>query len=177
LEKFLDKDNRVWRIDLCIGNVFHVRDGSQGKFNLLDPTHDVGGQPLQIVLATDLGEFWEMLWLLMEPQAKRDAVTAEQFGLAMAADCLVDAQAKFFDEWRVFFLSLHRPDAALSVESQAKMLATAVKLVTAKIQQINQPQLQQQMEAKVAQAVNAAYGNVRASLDAILGPTPGDSST
>lgn len=177
MKHFRDRESRTWQIDLCIGNVFHVRDESGGKFNLLDPTQDVGGQPLQIVLATDLGEFWEMLWLLVESQAKRDAITAEQFGQAMAADCLVTAQALFFDEWRDFFLSLRRPDAALAVESQAKMLAKAVELVTAKIQQINQPKLREQMNAKVAQAVNTAYGNVQESLDKILDPTLGDNST
>lgn len=177
MRQFVDRNGRQWQIDLNIGNVFHVRDESQRKFNLLDPTHDVGGQPLQIVLATDLGEFWELIWLLVESQAKKESITAEMFGQAMAADCLIEAQGLFFDEWRDFFHSLHRPDAALSVESQAKMQAVAVRLVTAKIQQLDQTGLHHKIETTVERAVNAAYGTVQASLAAILDPTPGDSST
>jgi len=177
VKDFKDRDGRAWRVDLNIGNVFHVRDESQGKFNLLDPTHDVGGQPLQSVLATDLGEFWEVLWLLIESRAKQDGITAEMFGQAMAADCLIAAQGLFFDEWRDFFHCLHRPDAALSVESQAKMQAAAVRLVTAKIQQMDQTGLYRKIETRVETAVNAAYGTVQASLAAILDPTPGGSST
>jgi hypothetical protein len=177
MRQFSDRNGKTWQIDLCIGNVLHVRNESSGKFNLLDPTHSVGGQPLQVVLATDLGEFWEMLWLLVESQAKSQSVSAVAFGQQMAADCLVEAQQLFFDEWRDFFHSLRRPDAALAVETQAKTLAAAVKLVTARINQIDQVKLTTKIETQVETAVSAAFGKVQASLAAILDPTPGESLT
>lgn len=177
MREFKDRDGNVWRIDLNIGNVFRVRSGSGGKFDLLDSTHDVGGQPLSVVLATDLHEFWEVLWFLVELQAREKSITAERFGQAMAGDCLIASQQAFLDEWRDFFHSLRRPDAALSVESQAKMIATAVELVTERIKQIDQPSLERKITATVERAVNAAYGTVRESLAAILDPTPGDNST
>ena len=174
---FRDHLEQAWKIDLNIGNVLHVRSASSGRFDLLNPTHDVDGQPLQVVLYSDLGEFWTVLWLLVESQAKKESVTAEQFGQAMAADCLVEAQLLFFEEWTDFFHSLRRPDAALAVESQAKVQEAAVRLVTAKIQAMDHVKLGQKIESTVERAVNAAYGTVQASLDAILGPTPGDSLT
>ena len=177
MRTFADRDGREWQIDLNIGNVLHVKRHSEGRFDLFDSTKLLDGQPLQVVLWSDRETFWEMLWLLVEHQAAALNVDVVAFGQAMAADCLVVAQYLFFDEWRDFFLSLRQPDAALAVESQAKMMAKAVELVTARIQQINQPKLTQQMNQKVETAVNAAYGNVQESLAAILGPTPGDNST
>ena len=177
MRMFLDHLEQPWKIDLNIGNVLHVRSASNGRFDLLDPTSDVDGQPLQMVLYSDLSEFWTVLWLLIESQAKKESVTAEQFGQAMAADCLVQAQSLFFEEWTDFFHSLRRPDAALAVESQAKVQAAAVRLVTEKVRQIDQASLHRKIESTVERAVNAAYGTVQASLAAILDPTPGDSST
>ena len=177
MKEFKDRDGRDWKIDLNIGNVFHVRTASEGRFDLLDPTHDVDGQKLQVLLFSDLVVFWEVLWLLVESQAKQQSVTPEDFGQSMAADCLVEAQSLFFAEWTVFFHSLRRPDAALSVESQAKIQMAAVKLVTAKVAQIDQAKLLRKIETNVATAVNRAYGTVQASLDAIPDLTPGDSLT
>jgi hypothetical protein len=176
MKSFLDRDGRSWQIDLNIGNVFRVRSASDGRYDLLDPTHDVAGQPLQVVLATDLVQFWELLWLLVEVQAGRSDTDATAFGQAMTAECLLLAQASFFDEWRDFFRSLHRPDAALAVESQAKVQAAALRLVTAKIKEIDQTKLERKMTVTIERAVNAAYGSVQASLDAILDPTPGENS-
>lgn len=177
MRQFTDRAGRIWQIDLNIGNVLHVRSASSGRFDLLNPTHDVDGKPLQTVLATDLAEFWDVLWLLVESQAKQQSVNAEAFGQSMAADCLVEAQLFFFTEWTDFFRSLHRPDAALAVESQSRIQAAAVRLVTEKVKQIDQERLGRQIETKVATAVNVAYGTVQESLDAILEDTPGGSST
>ena len=177
MREFKDRDGRTWRIDMNIGNVLHVRVSSGGRFDLLDPTDEVDGQKLQVLLFSDLAEFWEVLWLLVEAQARRQHVTSEEFGQSMAADCLVEAQSLFFAEWTDFFHSLRRPDAALSVESQAKIQTAAVKLVTAKVAQIDQAKLLRKIETNVETAVNRAYGNVQASLDAIPDLTLGDSST
>lgn len=177
MQKFTDRDGREWQIDLTIGNVLHVKRHSGDQFDLFDPTKDLNGQPLQVVLMSDLPMFWELLWLLVDCQATKAGVTVQQFGMAMAADCLVEAQQKFFDEWRDFFHSLRRPDAALSVEAQAKTLATAVRLVTARVSQIDRTKLESQIETAVAQAANAAFGKVQASLDAIPDLSPGESSS
>jgi hypothetical protein len=65
----------------------------------------------------------------------------------------------------------------MSVESQAKAMEAAVRLVTAKVAQIDQAKLTKKIETSVAAAVSHAFGNVQASLDAIQDPTHGDSST
>lgn len=177
MRTFTDRDGREWQIDLNIGNVLHVKRHSEGRFDLFDPTQLVDGQPLQVALMADHAMFWEVLWLLVEQRAAAANVGVVAFGQAMAADCLVVAQQLFFDEWRDFFRSLRRPDAALAVETQAKTLATAVRLVTAQVERIDQVKLMRQIETRVETATNAAFGNVQASLDVILDPTPGDSST
>lgn len=176
MKEFKDRDGRTWKIDLNIGNVFHVRDASGGKFDLLDPVKEADGMALQVRLATDFHDFWEVLWYLVEGQAKSLHVTAADFGQCMAADCLVEARELFFGEWTDFFRSLCRPDAAMSVESQTKAMTAAVRLVTAKVAQIDQVKLARKLETAVETAVNRVFGEAQESLDAIPDPTPGDNS-
>lgn len=177
MREFKDRDGRPWKIDLCIGNVLRVRSESCGRLDLLDPAKDMDGQPLQVLLQTNLAEFFEVLWLLVETQARDAQIGAEAFGQAVAADCLIAAQQAFYDEWHDFFHSLRRPDAAMAVAAQAKAMETAVKLVTERISQIDQTRLQSTITMRLERDVSAAFGNVQASLAAIHDPTPGDNST
>lgn len=176
MKQFCDKTGAAWRIDLTFGAVLRVRQ-RDGQLDLLDPTLQIDGQPLQVALSLDLVRFWGLLWLLVEPQAIAMGVTAEQFGELMAADCLVTAQAAFFDEWRDFFRSLRRPDAALAVETQARTQETALKLVAAKIKTVNQTELLTTIESRLETEVSGQFGKLRDSLAAIRADSLGDSST
>lgn len=137
------------------------------KLDLLDPNTDVDGRPLQVVLSTDLVQFWNLLWLIVEPQAASQDVTATQFGELMAADCLIEAQTAFFLEWRDFFQSLRRPDAAMAVETQAKTMAAAVKLVTSRMQTIDQAKLISTIESRLEKEISGQFGRLQASLESI----------
>lgn len=173
MKQFNDRTNKSWQIDLTIGAVMRVRGSSE--FDLLDPSQLVDGKPLQVVLSTDCVKFWELLWLIVEPQAIERGITAAQFGELMAADCLIEAQAAFMLEWHDFFRCLRRPDASLAVETQAKTMAAAVRLVTAKMNAIDQAGLMRSIESKLEKAISVQYGALQASLDAIQEDTPGGS--
>lgn len=176
MKQFNDKTGRAWQIDLTIGTVMRVRSADP-VFDLLDSSKDVDGRPLQVVLATELVQFWKLLWVIVEPQADAKGINAAAFGEAMAADCLIEAQIAFFAEWRDFFQSLRRPDAALAVETQAKAMTAAVKLVATKIANLDQTDLMKRIESQLEKRISGNFGKLQASLDAIREDSPGDNST
>lgn len=176
MKQFNDKNGRAWQIDLTIGTVMRVRS-AEPAFDLLDAAKDIRGRPLQAVLDTELDEFWNLLWLIVAPQADSKGVDATAFGDAMAADCLIEAKIAFFAEWRDFFQSLRRPDAALAVETQAKTMMAAMKLVATRIADLNQADLMKRIESQLEKKISGQFGKLQESLDAIQEDSPGGSST
>ena len=172
MQEFRDKDGVKWVIDLPIGEIARVRNVSEGRFNLWEPIKDDLAQRL----ADDLSLFWEILWHLVEPQAAKAGISAEAFGLAVAAECLFDAQRKFFDEWRDFFHRLQKPDLAAVLEKLTKYQAKALELVRAKLASGELDQIDPQVENKMQRVLNDSFGKLRESLDLILGPSPGANS-
>lgn len=79
---FSDAKGEAWTIELNFGNVLRVKAGSDGRFNLLEPDSYPNGEPpkdssaiekaskhLSSVLKDDLTLFYEVLFLMLEPQA------------------------------------------------------------------------------------------------------------
>lgn len=172
MQKFKDSGGKCWEIQLPIGEVARIRKASEGQFNLWEPAKD----DLADRLANDMPLFWELLWHLVEPQAEVASVSADDFGKAMAAECLYDAQKKFFEEWRDFFRRLARPDAEAIVEKIAQYRAKALELVKAKLATAELEKIDQRVETKMQRILNEQFGKLQESLDSILDPTPGDSS-
>lgn len=175
---FVDSQGTAWQIDLPIGTVNRIRSVSDGRFDLWDPAHQINGKPQSERLLNDLPTFWELLWMLVEPTAEERGVSAADFGLLMAADCLVAAQLAFFEEWADFFRKLQRPDQALALEKNRLYRQKAVELIQTRIAQ--EPSLQA-LDAKVAAKLEAelssSLGKLQASLESILADSPGDNST
>lgn len=174
MRTFEDKTGHKWRIDLTIGAVTRVKQASDGRFDLFD----AGKNNLAETLWVDLEQFWELLWLLVEPQAAAQSppVTATEFGEAMAAACLINARQAFFAEWTDFFQTLQRPDQALPLE---KLKTYMDQALTAMREKAADPALAA-IDAKVAQKIDrqlsSSFGNLLAELDATLGDTPSASS-
>lgn len=128
-------------------------------------------------LADDLPTCWEALWYVCAPLARERQVSEEAFGVLLADDVLLDAQAAMFDEWRDFFRRLRRENLALVVEKAAKYQAKALELVKARM---NDPILTT-LDDRVTQALESklseSFGNLRENLDSTLGRSPGGSST
>src|SRR5687767_15699520 len=99
MQQFKDSTGGTWEIGLPIGEVSRIRTQSEARFDLWDPAKDDFANQL----ANEMPLFWELLWFIVEPQATAKQVAAEDFGKAMAAECLYDAQKRFFSEWHDFF--------------------------------------------------------------------------
>jgi hypothetical protein len=174
MRTFEDKSGRKWQIDLTIGAVMRVKQATEGRFDLFD----AGKSNLAETLWTDLEQFWELLWHLVEPQATAldPPVDAAQFGEAMAASCLIAARQTFFAEWRDFFQSLQRPDQALPLEKLEKYMSEALTAMKAKATDPLLTAVDQKVQAKIESQLNSSFGSLLAELDAILAPSPSASS-
>jgi hypothetical protein len=164
---FKDNAGNEWQIALPFGTVLRVRaesekrvkeGASKHRFDLLEPFEE----DLQNRLLYDVVAFWELLQILTEPQAVARGITAEQFGEAMTADCLVEARRLFWQEWSDFFQKSQRHDVA-------ELLARIASDPT-----INE--MGASAEKKLESELNGAFDTLRRNVDFALTVTPGENS-
>lgn len=175
MRQFKDKDGREWPIDLTVGTALRVKQESGGKFNLFDPESEVAGMPgrklVSVVFAEQLSDYadlWELIYHVMGPA---DKPSPEDFGAAMAGDCLIAAQRVLLEEWQDFFRGLQRRDLSLVLEKQLAYRNKAIALIERKIQD-RLPAV----DAKMESALNKSLGDWEASLDSTLARSPSRSS-
>lgn len=176
MPSFSDKSGRSWSLEMTIGAVDRVKRGTNGRINLLHPEGLIDGQQLQLILISDLLEFWEVLFLLVEPQCKADGITAEQFGDLMSADCLVEAQAVFWREWSDFFRKLQRLELATALEKMLSWTMLAKEKLKTALKKLPSQQLDHQVMTKLDGALNAAFGSWPDSSESIREDIHGDNS-
>lgn len=170
---FQDKNSKKWTIELTIGTVLRVKKESEDKFNLFEPDSKVGSRELREVVLQNPLEFWELLAYIVEPQFE-DGYNAENFGQDMAADCLIDAQRVFLQEWRDFFRGLRQPEMAVALEKMIEWQDALVKKAEAELRK-EVEQMDEKVMAKIDSELSTQSGVLRDSVDSILGLTPGDS--
>jgi hypothetical protein len=168
MKTFKDKTGQPWELNLTAGLAMRVRREDE-RFDLFDSSKQVGGQPLSTALH-DFPTFFELLFLLVESQAKERGINAEQFGDLMAADCLVDARSAFFAEWRDFFQGLQLLDHAAAIEKLNKYNAEALELVKQAIAETG-PKVDQYVTNQMATAMSAKRGSLAALLESTPDPT------
>lgn len=174
MRKFKDVTGHEWKISLPFGEIERVRLESDSKFDLLDA---LGGE-LHSRLFDDFRELFELLAYLVGPQFEAANITAAEFGQRMAGACLVDARHAFFEEWRDFFQSLQRHQVAEVLDKELQLQTAAAAIVAERIKA--DPKLQalaDQAVPAINRALDNAFSDLRDSLDSILNPTPGESST
>ena len=173
MNTFKDRENNSWTIDLPFGTVLRVKRESDGRFDLLNPQHENLADRLA---AHDFEALYELLWFLLRPAAEERNIDAAKFGQLVAADCLLDARQALWRVWTDFFQKLQRPDQATVLEKLATYNAKALELVKAKVADPKLIELDRRVEAQMKATVNQSFGSLEASLDSILGPSPGASS-
>ena len=173
MNEFKDTAGNRWTIDLPIGTVLRVKAESEGRLNLLDPQHE---NLADRIAANDWETLYEVLWLIIRPQAEAKEITAEKFGELIAADCITEARQVLWRVWKDFFQKLQRPDLAIVLEKLETYNAKALELVKEKIAAANLNQIDQRVEAKMRRTLNSSFGSLQASLDSILDPSPSGNS-
>lgn len=182
MKRFVDKLEDSWTLDLTFGAIARVKDLSEGKYDILKPErtieHPDFDKPvsLQMLLMLDFPSLWEVLFMIVEPQAIERKITAQQFAERMNPSTLIAAREALRQEWRDFFRSLQRPDQALALEKIGKWMAEAERKLT---EAMRNPAIDE-MDAKVTSEMDAtlasSFGNLRASLDSTRDRSPGVNS-
>ena len=167
---FKDKAGTSWEIDLTIGAAIRIKR-ADSRFNLLDPSKDNLHERLHL----DLGEFWEFLWALIEPQAIAKQIDAEKFGEMMTPECLMLAQGEFFKDWALFLRGLQRIHEAVAIEKLGAYQKKAVQLVTAKLEGQEMATMDAEVERKMNETLNKSFGSFQALLASNPAPSPSES--
>ena len=176
---FADKTGRKWSFDMTIGEAIRVKKESEGRFDLFEPSKPMGDNGEKSAafqaLQFDVVLFWELLAVCMSPALAAAGVTAEDFGIAMAADCLMSAQDAFFVEWSDFFRQLRRPDQAKALEKLTQYRAKAVAMLEARVAGTALDAFDKQTETRMEQALSKSFGDLLGTLDSTPDPTPSGS--
>lgn len=169
MQTFKDLKDREWSIDLTYGNVRRLKKGVDGKsFNLMDDPANLSHQ-----LWGQLDEFYECLWMLVEPQAKLVNLGAEEFSLGLSPKILVEARQKFFEEWKDFFHALQYDAEANALETILSLNQKARALMVTKVQEATGKDFETRAMAKMEEQLNVAFGELQDSLALTQSHTPG----
>lgn len=181
MQTFKDKTGREWTIELTIGAVERLRKTS--AFDLYDPTKPVLGrlvsgladnrQPsLQERIGSDWSLFWELLFLIVEPDLTAAGVSADEFGRLMAADCLVEARLAFWQEWADFFRRLQNAPFARALELQQDLWAKTMELAKARMESPELKATIRDLEKQISQAMDRALEeSLRCLEESVAGET------
>lgn len=114
---FQDSKERAWTLGITFGDVKRVKTltghnlarpgrqlpkGSTGEEIINLPEDE---QPLYYRLAYDPIVLIDVVFALVEPQAREKGVTDEQFGMAMTPEIFKDVSKKFWEVYYDFFLA------------------------------------------------------------------------
>lgn len=164
MRTFKDAKGDAWEIALPFGTVNRVKS----QFNLLEPFKE---DQLAEKLNSDWGMFYDLLWILLEPQAKDREVTAEQFGQRIAAECIHDARSQFFLEWADFFHKLQREQEAVALETMVRLNAAAMNEIRKRLAE-ETANIEERAMPKIHQALNSDCGKLQALLESTHTPSP-----
>ena len=182
MKKFVDRTEESWTLDLSFGAVARVKSLSDGKYDLLRPERLIESPDfdkpvtLQTLIMLDFPTLWEVLFMLVEPQAIERKITAQQFAERMNPEKLLAAREALRREWQDFFHQLQRPDKALALEKLGKWLAEAER----KLETAMQNPIIDEMDAKVSNEMDLiltnSFGSLRESLGSTRDRSPGVNS-
>lgn len=183
MRKFLDKDGDSWTIDLTFGAVSRVKQLSDGRYDLLKPEKPIEHPefntpvPLQTVFMLDLPSLWEVLYMLVEPEATAKGLKdAMGFADRMSPETLLAARDKFREEWRDFFQQLQRPDQAKALEKIGEWLKDAERHLAEAMKNPLLTQLDQKVAAEMKSSLKISFGKLAESLESTPDHSPGGNS-
>ena len=125
MHAFKDAAGKDWLVEINVGAIKRVRALVAVDLLALED----GAPPLLTRLGMDVVLLCDVVFALIEPQAKAAGVTDEQFGASLGGEAILHAHAAFYQELTGFFRSLQRPDLVMAIAKQAEMIGLAVRTV------------------------------------------------
>ena len=122
MQIFKDRDGREWQVVLNVFQMKRVRAAlGVDLVNVIELDRD-GNVRVELIdrIANDPCLLVDILWVLVQGQAKELGVTDEQFGTALAGDAIEAATRAFLDELVDFFPGAKRLFLKKAVELARK---------------------------------------------------------
>jgi hypothetical protein len=149
MKTFNDTTGRTWTVTINVNAVKRVR--SLLDVNLLDV---IEGKLLER-LVSDPVLLCDIIFALVKPEADARNVSDEEFGRAMAGDCIEQATAAFLEELASFFPQGRR---TVLQKALAKLKTLETRLLEHAAKRIDSPELEQRIEG-ILNATGASSGS------------------
>lgn len=143
MSSFKDGLGRDWTVSITLGTVKRVRDATGHNLALVLDDKMAG----IATLTSDLMEFVNVLWHIVEPQAVAKGVTQEQFLEGILGDSIDAALNAFVDSLADFFPPRQRKILSMT---WAKVQATSTTMADNAVAEIEAMDLSKEMDSRNA---------------------------
>lgn len=169
MKKFTDSTGHEWEITLTIGSVKRVRE--LAKVDLLaieDPIdHTKKDDPALLTeLGTDIVLLCDVIFAIVEPQAKEAGITDITFGHSLGGEVIEAAQEAFYDELVLFSQGRRRGDLAEAIGVQRKLIEmgrTELESAIVKVGRKATADMTKSINEKVEEMLGETSGNSQES--------------
>jgi len=159
MRQFTDNAGRTWTLAITVDAIRRVQGLAKVNLaNLMD-----GEPPLLTRLQTDLVLLADVLWAIVEPQARQVGVDDAAFGQALGGDAIAGANDALWEELADFFRLLRRTNVTAAIQKQAALVRAGIAATQARVEAIDP-------EATIAKAL--APGMPSSSSPESPGSTP-----
>lgn len=128
---FVDSKKREWELEVTIGGINRVK--SRCKLELLD----FGKDGFLKTLIDDPLMQAEMFWALLEPQAKEQSITKDDFADSLTGEIIDDMTKVFLEEITDFFRGSKKTAAKTVLAKTNLLVETAYADVAEKAESLN----------------------------------------
>lgn len=144
MRPFTDVRGDKWDLALTIGDIARVK--AELSIDLLEPGLTRDGQvpgekgdppPLAALLRSDFLLFYDVLRVLLEPEAEARGVDPREFGRRLSGDSLHQAHEAFFAEWESFFRQLGLEHLATVIQAHGTLMAKVLALAKKQVEAVN----------------------------------------
>jgi hypothetical protein len=156
MKTFTDNAGRTWTIVLTVNEVKRVKALMDG----VDLVAGAADGTLLERLGSDLVFMCDVVYAVCKPQADAQKVSDEDFGRAMAGDCLEKAATALVEELVDFFPAARRRLLAKALAKLQSLQTTATERVMA---ELDSPELDKKLQAQIDSILGKASTNSPAS--------------
>ena len=155
MKTFKDNAGRTWTVDVNIATVKRVK-----SLLKIDLTDAVEGKLLDRFILDPI-LLCDVIYVICKPEADKEKITDEQFGLAMAGDAIEHATEALLEELIEFFPELQRPTLRVAL---GKFQTFQKKGAEFTMKYLNDPEFEKEMDKELKRIFNLS-GSLAGSLE------------
>ena len=154
MKTFKDNAGRTWTVDVNIATVKRVK-----SLLKIDLTDAVEGKLLDRFILDPI-LLCDVIYVICKPEADKEKITDEQFGLAMAGDAIEHATEALLEELIEFFPELKRPALRAALGMFQTLQEKGAEFT---VKYLNDPEFEKAMDQELKRIFNLS-GSLPGSL-------------